>query len=496
MNKMFVVSEKKEINTAEKSVVAWANRPVVDRDGELVAHDCEWIMDSFKKNPVLLMGHNYSIPSAGRVLWWKQTPDGMKFKAQFANTPMGNELWELYKSNMMNAFSIGFIPKAWEDHETTDSKMPRRTYKSIELLEISCVTVPSCSAAVIDAEEKGLIKTKDLSDVINQIKMIKSQELSNGESEIQSQEKGQEAQAKEADSRTNSSAQEEEIVFEFELEEDTVSKSEDNFCTCEDSEYENDTCKACGGKRKPKKEVKAPQCQCSECDATCAPEDGKCDMNCPECGASMSMSDDNDEDDVEQDACKPKKPKKDINVTNVEELGYTISDEEVENLVQQFEKMLSEPVVIEKSIDEPTVSELLSLVESMNSVIENLKSEIKELKNPVVEVKDVEAEQAKKLADLIDNELANKIKSGDSKLIEIVKTQKTSDNVIDDHEEITSWEIDFDQKETKELEDEFDYNKALSIVEKSLDKVLNTKFIDVDDLVYESLMKAKGKMFY
>ena len=175
------------------------------------------------------------------------------------------------------------------------------------------------------------------------------------------------------------------------------------------------------------------------------------------------------------------------------ELGYTISDDEIESLVNQFEKMLSEPIVIEKEV---SISELMSMVESMNSIIENLKSEIKELKTPVIEVKNVEAEQAKKLADLIDNELANKIKSGDSKLIEIVKTQKPSDNIVD-HEEIKIDSfIEIETKSQDQQEDEFDYNKALSIVEKSLDKVLNTKYIDVDDLVYESLMKAKGKMFY
>lgn len=171
-NKMFVTVEQKEINETERSVVAWGSKPVIDRDGELIKGDA-WDLKAFKKNPVLMLSHDYRQPPIGRVLWCKTDSEGLRFKAQFAETSTGDEIYQLYKDGIMRAFSVGFVPKEWEDFSEDERKgkkpKPRRIYDKVELLEISCVSIPSCPAALVAAYDEGKIKTKDLKEVIEEV---------------------------------------------------------------------------------------------------------------------------------------------------------------------------------------------------------------------------------------------------------------------------------------------------------------------------------------
>ena len=72
-NKMFTqaIVEKDSFNDGEQSFVAWASRPVVDRDNEVIAGNA-WDMGNYEKNKVLLWAHNYDLPPIGKVLWLKQ----------------------------------------------------------------------------------------------------------------------------------------------------------------------------------------------------------------------------------------------------------------------------------------------------------------------------------------------------------------------------------------------------------------------------------------
>ena len=160
-DKMFTQAtiEKDSFNDEERSFVAWASKPVLDRDGEIIASDA-WDTTNYEKNKVLLWAHDYSMPSVGKILWLKQQKNGLKFKPQFAPTAMGDELFTLYKGGFLNSFSVGFIPKDFEeDEEETVEFMgffggkfekPLLTYTDVELLEISCVPVPSCPDALVE----------------------------------------------------------------------------------------------------------------------------------------------------------------------------------------------------------------------------------------------------------------------------------------------------------------------------------------------------------
>ena len=135
-----------------------------DRDGESI--DPKGIdLKAFKKNPVILPQHDYKKPAIGKATNIKKTDNGLVFKIEFPEdgiNPEADVYRKLYKSGFMNASSIGFIPKEWTDGD--GKKTPWRTYDKSELLELSLVSVPANSEAVVVARDfvsKGVISEKE-----------------------------------------------------------------------------------------------------------------------------------------------------------------------------------------------------------------------------------------------------------------------------------------------------------------------------------------------
>jgi len=119
----------------------------------------------YRKNPVVLWAHDTSIPAVGKNIDIKIEGSDMIAKTKFANTDFANELFDLYKDGYINAFSIGFLPLKWEDGDGTQG--PDRTYHEIELLEYSLVNIPANPDALGLAMSKGMIKTKEVADLLN-----------------------------------------------------------------------------------------------------------------------------------------------------------------------------------------------------------------------------------------------------------------------------------------------------------------------------------------
>lgn len=166
----FVIAEKSETVDGERSVVGWGSKPLPDRDGELIEASA-WDLENFRKNPVLCLSHDLSKPPIGKILWVKADANGLKFKAQFAGTERGKEAYQLYKEGVMNSFSVGFRPKPGgfvENPMEERYKGLKKVFKSVELFEISCVTVPSLPQAVAEYVKSGTtteLKT-ELQDLI------------------------------------------------------------------------------------------------------------------------------------------------------------------------------------------------------------------------------------------------------------------------------------------------------------------------------------------
>ena len=175
MDNEFIKAEKKELNEEEGTLVGIASKAIVDRDNELILNDA-WRLDNFRKNPVLMLSHRYDHLPIGKCLWVKSSTDGLRFKAKFANTATGREVYELYKSGIMNCFSVGFKanPGGFVDNPTdVKYKGVKRLYRDVELLEISCVPIPANNQSLCEYVKSGKIQTKALKDELIEILDIK-----------------------------------------------------------------------------------------------------------------------------------------------------------------------------------------------------------------------------------------------------------------------------------------------------------------------------------
>ncbi len=141
MNKIKGYLEKKE-----NEIIGIASTEAVDRDGEVILQK-GWDLENFKRNPVLLVGHNYQEFPIGKATDIRIEDGKLVFNAIFSKaTEKAKEAYELVREGILNSFSVGFIPRDWD---SKDSKIITKA----ELLEISLVPVPANPEAIVLAKE-------------------------------------------------------------------------------------------------------------------------------------------------------------------------------------------------------------------------------------------------------------------------------------------------------------------------------------------------------
>ena len=151
----------KETNEEERTLTVLITTPAKDRMGESV--DAKGVnLENYKKNPVVLWAHNYSIPPIAKTLWIKKSKEGITAKPQFAKTAFAEEIFQLYKDGFLNAWSIGFMPEKWVDGDEGDDI--KRTYEKCELLEYSAVPVPANPEAI--TQIRSIVKSKIIVDAV------------------------------------------------------------------------------------------------------------------------------------------------------------------------------------------------------------------------------------------------------------------------------------------------------------------------------------------
>jgi HK97 family phage prohead protease len=138
MNKQYLFFSKKSLeDLGERTILAIGSTEDIDRAGDIMK------LDNFLKNPIILLNHDYKSLPIGKALEVNKTNEGLVFKIQFADTILGREVYDLYKNGMMNSFSVGFRGK--KPKQTKDGI---KIFDDVELLELSCVTVPCNPNAV------------------------------------------------------------------------------------------------------------------------------------------------------------------------------------------------------------------------------------------------------------------------------------------------------------------------------------------------------------
>ena len=136
----------------------------VDRSGDIVEPKGAKLAN-FKKNPVVLMAHDYQGLPIGKASNLTKTDNGIIAKVIFPEEgtyPLADTVYNLYKQKFMRAWSIGFVPIKSEDivddEEDKDSKTVSRgkRFKTWELLEFSACAVPANPHALTNMVSKGI----------------------------------------------------------------------------------------------------------------------------------------------------------------------------------------------------------------------------------------------------------------------------------------------------------------------------------------------------
>ncbi len=170
--KGIAVTETK-IDKTERSVVSYINTAARDRDNEIIVPKGVVLKD-YKKNPVVMFAHNYSMLPIGKNLWIRNDGNGLVAKTQYAKHPKADEVYEYRKDGFPLAESVGFIPLETirpadvldEELEKlgldpTEARKAYRIYTKWILLEYSDVPVPSNPEALQLAVSKGLVSKED-----------------------------------------------------------------------------------------------------------------------------------------------------------------------------------------------------------------------------------------------------------------------------------------------------------------------------------------------
>jgi len=144
----------------ERMLTFTASTEQVARDEEIVLAK-GWDTEQFEKNPVFLWSHNAWEPPIGRVTAIRKVTRGknkrLEADVEFAGLEQLHDLAEqvhlLYRDGFLNAVSVGF--KVMERREPTDAEREagaRGVVTRAELMELSAVTVPADTDALVQAE--------------------------------------------------------------------------------------------------------------------------------------------------------------------------------------------------------------------------------------------------------------------------------------------------------------------------------------------------------
>lgn len=164
----------------ERTVRFKISSEVVDRDGDiLIAKGCDFT--NFAKNPQFLAFHNYHEYPLGIPKNWGIEGDAVycdvyfpKLEELATDAEQASEKAKLvdftyhcYKTGMLNAVSVGFIPKDASPLEEGGMEITEW-----ELLEFSAVSVPANQDALAQAVKSFGINENDLVDPIERIKSL------------------------------------------------------------------------------------------------------------------------------------------------------------------------------------------------------------------------------------------------------------------------------------------------------------------------------------
>lgn len=150
MSKQFIEAQLKKNDDGGLTFIA--SDETLDRSGEVIPID-SWNLDNFKKNPVLLVNHDYQVQNiVGMARNIRKEAKKLIFDPVFHGiTQLSREVKEMVEAGFLNTVSVGFMPHGPEK----DGDRPTN-----ELFEISFVPVPANPSA----ERLNAVMAKSIKD--------------------------------------------------------------------------------------------------------------------------------------------------------------------------------------------------------------------------------------------------------------------------------------------------------------------------------------------
>ncbi len=149
MNRAYSLIEVKSLDETKRTFSGWATTPAVDR----VQDTINPLKAAFAADIPLLHQHRHDAP-VGRVRFGKATKAGIAFEAEIPNIPEPGPLkdrvdtaWGEIKHGLVRAVSVGFTPTEPPEY----NKNGGVDFGAIEIFELSTVTIPANSQAIITA---------------------------------------------------------------------------------------------------------------------------------------------------------------------------------------------------------------------------------------------------------------------------------------------------------------------------------------------------------
>ena len=135
--------EQRDVESAAAPAAFVLSTDEVDRHGDVVSAD-GWLLDAYRRNPVLLWAHDYRHPAIGRAVGLWTEPHRLMARMEFAPTAFAQEVAALYQAGFQWGVSVGFKPLKFEERrdQKTGAILGVRFLQQ-ELLEVSAVPVPA-----------------------------------------------------------------------------------------------------------------------------------------------------------------------------------------------------------------------------------------------------------------------------------------------------------------------------------------------------------------
>jgi prohead serine protease len=153
------VVEKAKGDDGVRRATFVASDESVDRYGDIIRAS-GWHLDNFRKNSVLLYGHQDDSLTLGKVPMIGVEGTRLIAQVEWAapgTTAFADSAWALLEQGMLQAVSVGFLPLARPNPMLdSDGHLTGFEFIAQDLLELSVVTVPANANALRVAKSFGL----------------------------------------------------------------------------------------------------------------------------------------------------------------------------------------------------------------------------------------------------------------------------------------------------------------------------------------------------